>query len=120
ELASGHLPAAQEAVRALERLRAARPSDMLLIAAIHAAAGTPWELDTALNRLNLCLQLQPGSAEAHYQAALLFLRKGDRAAAAAQLETAAQLDPNRAEARGRLADLLQAMGQTARAHQERA
>jgi tetratricopeptide (TPR) repeat protein len=120
ELASGHLTAAQEAVRALAGLRAARPSDLLLIAAIHAAAGTPRELDTALARLHTCLQLQPDSAEAHYQAALLLIRKGDRAAAADQLERAVQLDPNHAEARGRLADLLQAMGQTARAHRERA
>src|SRR5260370_803541 len=85
ELASGHLTAAQEAVRALEGLRAARPSDLLLIAAIHAAAGTPQELDTALTRLRTCLQLQPESPEAHYQAALLFIRRGDRAAAPDQL-----------------------------------
>lgn len=120
ELASGRLPAAREAVRALEQRRAARPADLLLIAAIHAAAGTPRELDAALTRVNLCLQLQPRSTEAHYQAGLLLRRKGDRSAAAAQFESAVQLDPNHAKARGRLADLLQAMGQTARAHWERA
>ena len=54
------------------------------------------------------------------QAGLLLLRKGERAAALKQFRSVLQLDPNRVESRGRLADLLQAMGQTARAHKERA
>jgi hypothetical protein len=66
ELARGHLAAAWEAIRGLGDLPVARPSDLLLIAAIHAAAGTPGEMDTALARLLRCLQPQPRSAEAHY------------------------------------------------------
>lgn len=111
---------AQEAVRSLGGLRAARPDDLVLTAAIHAAAGTPQELDKALQQLLRCLELQPRNAEARYQAGLLFLRKGDRAAAVDQLERAVQLDPNHAEALARLADLLESMGQTARACRQRA
>jgi tetratricopeptide (TPR) repeat protein len=120
ELALGDLPAAREAMRALGGLRAARPSDLLLVAAIHAAAGTPEERGTALARVRRCLQLQPDNAEAHYRAGLLYLGRGEQAEALDQLQQAIQLDPNHAEARRRLADLLQGMGQTARAHQERA
>ena len=99
ELAAGHVTAAQEALRALAGVRAWQPPDSILIAAVHAAAGTPEELDTALDRLRLCVKLQPRSAGAHYQAGLLLLRKGDRGAAVRELRTAAQLDPDHAEAR---------------------
>jgi Tfp pilus assembly protein PilF len=70
--------------------------------------------------LSRYLQLRPRDAEARYQAGLLFLRKGDRAAARDQFERAVSLDSGHALARARLADLLQAAGLTARAHRERA
>src|SRR5262249_55034216 len=99
ELARGHVTAAQEAMRSLASRRSPRPSDLLLVAAIHAAAGTPRELDAAVERALRCVQLLPRSAEAREQAGLLLLRKGDRAAALKQLQSAVQLDPNRVEAR---------------------
>jgi tetratricopeptide (TPR) repeat protein len=139
ELAIGHLKAAQEAMRSLSRLRAPQPEDLLLVAAIRSAAGTPRELDVAAARLRRCIELRPRSAEAHYQAGLLLLvkkgppagavvaprrvfdlRQGNRAAAALELLRAVKLDPNHAEARRAMADVLQAMGQTARARLERA
>src|SRR5439155_10028217 len=66
------------------------------------------------------VRLEPRNAEGYYQAGLFFLRRGDMKGAAEQFDHAANLDRNHAEARGRLADLLEAMGQTARAHRERA
>jgi tetratricopeptide (TPR) repeat protein len=120
DLSLGRVTAAQEAMRALAKLRAPQPADLLLVAAVHEAAGTPRELGAALDRLHRCIDLQPRSAAAHEQAGLLLLRKGDRAAALQQFRAAAQIDPARAETRGRLAETLQAMGQTARADRERA
>src|SRR5262249_19440031 len=120
ELATGKVHAAQEAVRSMLQRRSARPDDLLLTAAIHAAGGTPKELNAGLAALLRLVQLEPRNAEAYYQSGLLFLRRGDGKGAAEQFDHAANLDPNHAEARGHLAVLLEAMGQSARAHRERA
>jgi tetratricopeptide (TPR) repeat protein len=120
ELAARNIRAAQEAVRSLFQTRSPRPTDLLLTSAIHAAAGTAKDLNTALSGLLRLTKLGPRNAEAHHQAGLLLQGKGDRKAAAEQFDQAVKLDPRHAEARAHLADLLEAIGQTARAHQERA
>jgi Tfp pilus assembly protein PilF len=104
----------------LELLGAARPEDLLLATRVDAAIGTQRELDAAADALSRYLQIRPRDAEARYQAGLLFLRKGDRAAARDQFERAVSLDAHHALAHARLADLLQAAGQPDRAYRERA
>jgi tetratricopeptide (TPR) repeat protein len=120
ELAAGRLGPAREALRSLDGLRAGDPHELMLAAAVHAAAGTDQEVDAAIQALLRYVRLRPADAEVYYQAGILFLRKGDRKAARDQFERAVKLDSNHAEARQRLADLLQAIGQSARAHRERA
>jgi tetratricopeptide (TPR) repeat protein len=120
ELAAGQVGKAREALQALIRMQSSRPADLVLVAAVQAAAGAPRALDAALQTLLRAVRERPRDAGVYYQAALVFLKRGDRRAGLAQLERAVKLDPNHAAARGRLADLLEAMGQTARAHRERA
>jgi Tfp pilus assembly protein PilF len=119
-LAAGNAAAARKVLQSLVVNRSGRPADLLLVAEVQAAPGTHAALEAAIHTLLRYAQQHPGDAELYYQAALIFLKQGDRPSALAQLERAVKLDPQHAAARLALADQLEASGQVARSHRQRA
>jgi tetratricopeptide (TPR) repeat protein len=108
-----------EAVQVLTRLRDQHPDSAAARVALARALIAQRQATPALAELQKALEIDPGSAEAHYRAGLVHhVLKGDAAAAVGHLEKAAGADPSNAEYRTQLGAALIDLKQYDRAEAE--